>query len=80
MSQSRAHSPASSWLWTAARAPGTRSTGPCAAVPESAAITPAIAAIVISAVAIGLVKRNAGIGSSDTSRAPTPTNASAMTK
>ena len=71
-------SPHSSCSITAGRAPGARSTGPCAAVPDRTDTTDEAAASRRRVVAAGLA--NAGLPSSDTSLNATPTMASTIVK
>src|SRR5262245_49156853 len=77
-SASRVHSPDCSWSTTASRAPGTRSAGPCAALPDWTAISEAAAAMTISVAAAGEAKPT--LPESETSRSSTPITASAITK
>ena len=71
-------SPHSSCSWTAARTPGMRSIGPCAAVPDCFDTTADSAASSSSVVAAGLA--NAGLPSSDTTRNAAPIIARTIVK
>jgi len=74
----RVRSPHSWWSITAARAPGTRSTGPCAAVPDCTASTAATVPTRSRTAAAGPV--NAALPVRETQRSTTPMKSKAITK
>ncbi len=74
----RAQWPASSCSWTAVRAPGTRSTGPCASVPDCTASTAASVPASSSTAAAGPVKAARPVR--EIQRNTTPTTTSTMAK